>query len=250
MNGTNSAPIKLHDLLKSMGGKDIAKMPQDWRESYIQDTAAKFCNACEPLHELVLGDQAKDRKWLWQCEPASNYDSEWVASYSMVKVDHLGAMAGESMKVQMAVAMYPGMKLTVDLLAEYHDSRGGGLQARPRIKIGVAASGDPELMIAESYLAAVTGDFPMGMNGILLQVVPVARCCDEIKNPPDIHAAFKNAVESARLANDEQSAESSITETVYVEMVVDQSASVMNMHRALIAMGTFFTSASNALHYV
>lgn len=246
----NNAPKLLQELLTSIGGKHLAKLTGDMRETFMQDNASKFCSACQTLQDLVLQDHEQDRKWLWQCEPANTFDGEWVASFSVVKVDHVKAMAGESMKVHMAVAMNPGMKFTVDLFADSHLAEEGLTQSKPTMKISVAVSGDPELVIAESYLAAVKDDFPMGMNGVLLQVVSGDESTDEILDPSDIHEAFLQAAESARLAGDETTNDSSITDTVYVELVVDQGASVTDLTRALVAMGNFFTSASNALQYV
>lgn len=245
----NSAPARLHELLKSIAGKDLANMPKDWRESFMQGTAEKFSLACSTLHKLLLGDSIENCNWLWQCEPTANYGSNWIASFALVKVDLLDAEMSESMKVQMTAALFPGMKLTVDLFADHHQPLGGGLQAEAYIKVTVAVSGDPELMIAECYLEAVKNDFSKHRQGMSIEVLPAENCCDGIHNPENIHQAFKQVAEAARIAGEEAHGSNTITETVYVELSIDQSASVMDLHSSLQDFGDFFTNTSKALQY-
>jgi hypothetical protein len=250
MSAVSSAPLALHELLASVSGKDITKMPADIKASFLQSASTRFQAACLDLHKVILDDNDPDRGWLWQCEPAASFDSEWVASYSLVKVDHAAALAGASMNVQVAAAMNPGMKFSVDFFAHFNEA-GASSGARPaKLKVSVAVSGDPELMIAEAYLQAASEDFPLNLTGIDVLVVSGVDGGDEFKNPASVHQAFNQAAESVRLAGEEQSSEASITDTVYLELEIGDTASKQDLHRSLSAMGQFFVGASNALQYV
>ena len=67
MMAINSSPIRLHELLRSVAGMDVATMPALARESIMREAAKEFTWACAPLHELLLGNSIGDSKWLWQC---------------------------------------------------------------------------------------------------------------------------------------------------------------------------------------
>lgn len=245
----DSTAFRLHELLISMRGNDVAMMGPEEAKEFFEEAETAFNHATALLHKVFLRYHTEDRKWLWQCEPAERYASDWVSTYSVVKVDQMNVPIADRGRVQMAAAMFPGMKLTVDLLAEYHHPGGGGLQTIPKIKIRVAVSGDPELMLAETYLQCVKEDFPMNLQGVLVTVTPSENCCDDITNPKDIEEAFRRVAEAARDAGEEAYGTAGITESVYVEMDVDQSASVDDMYTALSSMGQFFTATSNALKY-
>jgi hypothetical protein len=247
---TNSAPMRLHELLKSMAGKDLAAMTVDWRETFLADTSSKFSMACEALPALLLGEKTVDRMWLWQCEPMSDLGSEVVATFSLVKLDHLDAPPEDSMAMHLAAAAAPGMRIGVDLLAEDSGVRGfGDLDAKAKLKLVLVASGEAELMVAEAYLEATKADFPSNLTGLTVHVATGGGVGNEFIDPPDIHEAFKSAAEAARLSSEEDPEEPRSTKAVFVEVVVDQAASVIDLHKALSAMGQFFTSASQALRY-
>lgn len=247
---TNSSPMRLHELLKSMAGKDLATMTMDWRETFLADTASKFCKACEQLPELLLGEKTVDRMWLWQCEPINDLGTDVVASFSLVKIDHMDALPEDAMAMHLAVAAAPGMRIGVDLLAEDSGVRGfGALDAKAKLRLVLVASGEAELMVAESYLEAIKADFPSHLTGLTVNVATGGGVGNEFIDPPDIHEAFKSAAEAARLSSEEDPEEPRSTKAVFVEVVVEQSASVIDLHKALTAMGQFFTSASQALRY-
>lgn len=247
---TNNAPMRLHTLLKSMAGKDLAMMSVDWRESFMADKASRFSQACEQLPELLLGEKTVDRMWLWQCEPISDLGSDVVASFSLVKIDHLDTPRADAMAMHMAVATSPGMRVGVDLLAEDSGVRGfGDLDAKAKIRLVLVVSGETELMVAEAYLEAAGTEFPAMVPGLSVHVATGGGVGNEIVDPPDLHQAFRSAAEAARLCGEEDPEEPRANKAVFIEVVVDPGANVIELHRALDRMGRFFTSASQALRY-
>ena len=249
MMAINSSPIRLHELLRSVAGMDVATMPALARESIMREAAKEFTWACAPLHELLLGNSIGDSKWLWQCEPALDYDNNWVASFALVKVDQLDAAMSGLMKTQMTAALFPGMKLTVDLFSNSHYSTGNDPHFGAHIKITMAVCGDLEMMIAKCYLEATKDEFLKRQSGMSIEVSTAENGTYGIRNPAHIDQAFEQIAEAARIAGEKRNDPDSIPEAVHVELIVDKSVSAMDLHRALVDFGNFFTSASNALQY-
>lgn len=245
-------PLSLHKLLRRMEGKNIASMEHDLAAAYLHDLADQFSSATSTLPRLILGDEVSDQRWVWQCEEAAGEDTDWAASFSIIKVDHFDQADQEPARripVKMAAVMFPGMKFTVDLFAQSAEAGLGAEECSPRIKITVSVCGDPELMIAEAYLEVGREYLPNHWRGITLKIVPGQNECDGAIDPSDPQEAFRLAADSARQASVEPIAPGVWQETVFVEANIGPEASVIDLHKALIAMGNLFTSASNALIY-
>lgn len=89
-------PLSLHRLLRRMEGKNISAMDNDLAASYLHDLADHFSSATTALPRLILGDEVTDLRWVWQCEEAAGEDTDWAASFSIIKVDHFDQTSQEA----------------------------------------------------------------------------------------------------------------------------------------------------------
>lgn len=238
----HSSIQKIHAQLAQLHGCDIALLTSEEVEELRTTVSKGFIEATGGLHTLLLGEQSDSPRWMWTAEKEHSFGGELFASYTMLDTGRLEAVIGESERVRMAAAICPAVKLTVNIFAGYHHPGGTGLQVDPRISIVLSVSGDPELALVEHYLKLSNSFFPRHGEGLIVDVTPRECCCDPVRNPLDLYQTFSHVAKSARIATleQEENNDTTLTETIEIELTMDETLSVERMENAFEYMGNMF----------
>lgn len=239
----HSAITKLHALLFNLQGKDTALMTPTVVNNLQESVTKGFIDATAGLHNLLLGEQANDPRWLWMVEKAQSFGGEWMSTYTMLDAGRMELAIGKPEKVQIAAALFPDLCLTVDIFSAYHHPGGTGLQVDPRISITLALSGDPELALVERYLKLFREFYPQPGKGISVEIAPRECDVDFVQNPVEINEAFALFATAVRKA---AKRDASSNESIRFVLSVDSSVDLERMQDAFEYMGKMFTTVIEA----
>lgn len=242
-----SAITELHVLLKKLDGKDLAMMTPDAISALRATITKEFTKATASLHTLLLGQHSDSPRWLWTAEEAQHFGGEWLATYTLVDTGQMERAIGQHEKIQMAAALFPSLRLTVDIFAAYHHPGGSGLQVDPRLSISLRVDGDSELALIEDWLQLSKAVFPAHGNGLSVEIRPTECCCDDVVDPADIHESFSYIASAAREAGKREYGDTGITEAVQFTLTFDNSVDALRMQEAFEYVGQMFANVMVAL---
>lgn len=244
---------KIGLLLNHLNKNDQALIRDSEFAGLANDAYSTFFEASTELPTLLLGEVIEDPAWLWHFEK-SEYDSDFIGSFQMMRTTGMEAAAGAPQKVQMAAAMFPDVSLKVGLFGAYHHPGGSGLQTDARLLVSVEVSDNIALILAGdgiSMLAPDVGD--LVLRGVRVRVAAHEGTESSEDNPADLSAAFLKVVEEAREAAQSEDPECGIddpgllVETISLELEISASVDDSTIDETLSAAGVLFHTLAKTM---
>lgn len=219
-------------------------LANDVIEHQAGELAKRFVGACEALPRALIGEGFGSPMWLWQAQEHGHFDGEWVGGFSLIKVDNLATPADSPIDGPITALLFPGMKLTLDLMAS------SGPRGRPAsLHLGITVCGFAEMGVAQSFLISEDEEMSIAAAGIHLAVYQASNPADGVHNPASLVQAFTRVAEGAAVDAEASVLPSSVPTAVSIEWVIDPSVSETDLSALLTRAGFFFRETSRALIY-
>lgn len=240
----HTAITNLHALLTDLQSHDLAQMSKEESDHFRINVTNQFSVATGGLQTLLLGAHAAAPRWLWKAEQAESFGNDWIATFTIVDTGQMESAVGQPERVRIAAALFPGLVLTVNIFAAYHHPVATGLQVDPEITVGLTVSGEPELTLVGDFLDLARELIPETGQGLSISVIPRENCCDEFRNPTDVHTAFQMVASAARTAARNNWGDDEVTLTENIDFVIkmDSTVEVERMQEAFEFLGQMFTT--------